>query len=260
MRIWGKIIGFALGLLLTHGNILGGLLGAFIGHQLDMGSDHVDSMMGGGSQQRVQQAFFEALFSVLGRVAKADGHVSPVEIQVAEQLMAQMHLNRSQRQEAIRLFNRGKQAHFDVSEAVQRFRAVSARHRNLHQMFIEVLLDAAMVDGPMHPGERDVLVLACVNLGFSRDDFDRLVSMRSGQRRQSKAQSSQVSNPYQVLGITREASDAEVKKAYRRLMSQHHPDKLISKGLPQEMMDMAKKRVREIRAAYDQIKEERGLR
>ena len=65
---------------------------------------------------------------------------------------------------------------------------------------------------------------------------------------------------YAQLGLTGKASDSEVKKAYRKLVSQYHPDKLVSRGLPEEMMDIAKTRVREINTAYDQIKQARGFK
>jgi len=65
---------------------------------------------------------------------------------------------------------------------------------------------------------------------------------------------------YRALGVEPDASDKEVKTAYRRLMNQHHPDKLVSRGLPDSMLESAKERTREIRAAYELIRERRGIR
>ena len=84
---------------------------------------------------------------------------------------------------------------------------------------------------------------------------------QSGGRRQTAAQASQpLSQAYAALGIEQSATDAEVKKAYRKLVGQYHPDKLVSQGLPEEMMEMARKRVREINTAYDRVKQARGFK
>ena len=73
----------------------------------------------------------------------------------------------------------------------------------------------------------------------------------SGGGRRAAPSPASLDQAYAQLGLTRQASDAEVKRAYRKLVSQYHPDKLVARGLPEEMMEVAKTRVREINTAYD---------
>ena len=137
---------------------------------------------------------------------------------------------------------------------------------NLMRMFMEIQLHAAYADGNVHPEERRVLKHICHHLGFSEHEFEHLEQMVKAARYGYQGTTEQVSpeqqlnDSYAVLDINKGATDAEVKKAYRRLMSQHHPDKLVAKGLPEEMIKMATEKSQEIRAAYDVVKKSRGMR
>jgi DnaJ like chaperone protein len=135
-------------------------------------------------------------------------------------------------------------------------------------MFLEIQLQAAYADGTLHPQERQLLLQVFDSLGFSRHEFEHLESMvraavggGGGQRRHTAAERTpSLEEDYAVLDVARGASDAEVKKAYRRLMSQHHPDKLVAKGLPEEMIKLANEKTQQIRKAYERIKASRGMR
>ncbi len=262
----GKIIGGVFGYLITN-NIWGILIGVFLGHQFDKGM----SRSGGGfsagwqvvNQARAQQAFFEATFSVMGHLAKADGHVSEEEIALARQVMTRMGLPEASRREAMRLFGKGKDADFDLDAMLQGFSSVTRGQRNLLQMFLEIQFFAAYADGSMDADEKRVLLHVCDRLGFSQTDFDRLDAMiqaeMHGFQNGGRSRGPSLENAYTMLNITADATDGEVKKAYRRLMNQYHPDKLVAKGLPEEMMKMAQEKTHEIRVAYERIKEERGF-
>jgi DnaJ like chaperone protein len=107
------------------------------------------------------------------------------------------------------------------------------------------------------------MINVCNNLGIPQAEFERMVKMRhnaAGYRRQARQPQRARSDPYQVLGVSQDASDREVKQAYRRLISQHHPDKLVSKGLPKEMLELAKDKTAELTAAYDDIRKRRNMR
>ncbi len=260
MAWWGKLLGGAFGYLL--GGPLGALLGAALGHNFDRGLKGFKQPPP-GDQERVQSAFFTAAFSVMGHVAKADGRVSPQEIELAEAVMAQMQLDRERRQAAINLFNQGKQSDFPLDAVLTQFRQECHRRSTLMQMFIEIQLQAAYADGVMAPGEHQVLLHICERLGFSRHVFEQLdtmirASVGAGRARERPAAAT-LDDAYRILDVTRSASDADVKRAYRRLMSQHHPDKLVAKGLPEEMIELANQKTREIRKAYERIKEARGM-
>ncbi len=273
MSWWGKLVGGAFGFML--GGPLGAVLGAALGHKFDKGLEGLpEDGMGwdGGDQERVQTAFFTATFSVMGCVAKADGHVSANEIRLAETVMSQMSLSAEMRQTAVRLFNEGKSDDFPLNEVLEQFRLECHRRQTLIQMFMEILLQAAYADGEMHSAEESLLLDICRRLNISEFTFRRLEQMIRAERRytgagnqqgrQSPAQPQRISIPdaYAILNISEDVSDKDVKRAYRRLMSQHHPDKLVAKGLPEEMMKIAAQKTDEIRKAYERVKEVRGMR
>lgn len=249
------------------GGPLGAVLGAALGHNFDRGLGQVfqDNVLGGPhSHERTQLAFFTATFSVMGYLAKADGHVSEDEIAMARQVMARMQLSPDQRQAAIKLFNQGKRSDFPLDDALDQFRKECRGRLTLVQMFLEIQIFTALADGVLQSSERKALLHICDRLGIPRRLFEQMVAMvraqqtyAGGARQPDRGPS--MADAYAVLGVPKSASDDEVKKAYRRLMSRNHPDKLVSKGLPEEMMELAKQKTQEIRAAYDQIKEARGM-
>ncbi|RLA18019.1 MAG: co-chaperone DjlA [Gammaproteobacteria bacterium] len=263
----GKILGGTFGFFM--GGPLGAVLGAALGHQFDKGVEGIDRLGGDGfnlgDQARVQTAFFTATFSVMGHIAKADGHVSPKEIEMAKAVMSKMELSPELRKTAINLFNEGKKEGFPLDAALEQFRKECHRRSTLIQMFIEIQLQAAFADGDFDDSEEALLLHICDQLGFSRYSFQRIKALVEAQQRFSsswqnnhpQSQGPTLSDAYQSLGQKESASDAEVKKAYRRLMSQHHPDKLVSKGLPEEMMKIATEKTKEIQKAYETIREAR---
>ncbi len=266
MSWWGKLAGGGLGFAL--GGPLGGMIGAILGHQFDKSASGQHGRVGydPGSQERTQAAFFAATFSVMGHIAKADGRVSPQEIQLAEQVIAQMRLNKEQRKAAIALFNQGKQDDFEIDEVLEQFRRECRRKITLIQMFIEIQLQAAYADGTKHPEEERILRHICEVLSYPQALLSQLESLIFAQQRSYQysntgrsrpSTASELKNAYKILGVNASATDAELKKAYRRLMSQHHPDKLIAKGLPEEMIEIATDKTQEIQKAYELIKAQR---
>ena len=258
---WGKILGGALGLF--RGGISGMLIGALLGHLVDR---FIAGIMG---VSKTQHTFFDALFATLGHLGKADGRVTQTEIQMVENLMQQMHITGEHRQRAIRLFNQGKQADFDLAATLNPFLHASVVRQDLRQMFTEILVEAAFSSGSVSPEETAVLQKVATLLRIPGPVFAAMMNARSGaggayyrsggQRAPGRHVDS-LGQAFAKLGLKESASDADVKKAYRKLVSQYHPDKLVSRGLPEEMMDMAKSRVREINTAYDQIKQSRGFK
>jgi len=263
------MIGGAFGFML--GGPLGAVLGVALGHNFDKGMKGLPEQGFGagdfapGDRERVQTAFFTATFSVLGAVAKADGRVSPQEIRLAEQVMAQMELSQEMRETAIRLFGEGKSSTFPLEDVVSQFRKECHGRTTLIQMFLEIQLQGAYADGVLDPAEDALMVRICQLLGVSELDYRRLERMiraeagfAGGAHGRQKGGPS-LEDAYALLGVEAAAGDAEVKKAYRRLLSQHHPDKLVSKGLPEEMMKVAAQKTHEIKQAYERIKRERAL-
>lgn len=258
MSWWGKLIGGTFGFMI--GGPLGALLGAAFGHNFDQGLESLstDSRPYTGRQERIQTAFFTATFSVMGHVCKADGQVTRDEINAARQVMEHMELGPDQKKAAMSLFNEGKKTAFPLDAVLIQLRNEIGQRMTLKRMFVEIQCIAAVADKTIHPGEKKVLLHICQVLGFNRYELDNLLSsVNVGFHRQDPEQT--ITDAYKVLGISRTATDQEVKKAYRRLMNQHHPDKLVSKGLPEEMVKLATERTQEIRKAYERVKKQRGL-
>lgn len=263
MAWWGKALGGAFGFMI--GGPLGALMGIAFGHNFDRGMRSLDDAdWQSGGQDRVQAAFFTATFSVMGYISKADGKVTRDEIQLAGAVMSHLGLTADMRESAKKLFNEGKSADFPIDEVLDQFKKETRRRSTLIQMFLEIQLQAAYADGVMHPAEKEVLHHICSRLGISIMQFDRLEEMLKagfGSSGYQGPQSQQVSieDAYAMLGVNKSVSDAELKKSYRRLMSQHHPDKLVAKGLPDEMIKDATEKTQQIKKAYERIKESRGL-
>jgi DnaJ like chaperone protein len=175
-------------------------------------------------------------------------------------VMDQMKLQPEQRKLAIGLFEQGKQPGFPSAQVLEQFRRECLRRRNLIQMFLEILTATALADGAMAPAERRVLDGIALGLGLTQAEYDQLVLRMNAQFRftTDARPQNRLEDAYKVLGLASTAETAEVKKAYRKLMAQHHPDKLVSKGLPEEMMEIAKRKTQEIKSAYDTIMAARG--
>ena len=285
--VWGKLLGGLFGFLI--GGPLGAVLGAALGHPFDKGLRarlaHDESLdnLAPGDADRVRMAFFTATFSVLGHVAKADGHVAPSEIKLAEAVMSRMSLTPELRQAAIKLFNEGKQPQFELDPLLLQFRQECQRRTNLFRLFLEIQIQAAYADGEMAAAEQAVLLHVSRTLGFPDFVFRQLDTLvrvslglhggfgsggsgtggwgsgagASGQRRAPSDQM-RLADAYGLLGLSDDAGKADVKRAYRRMMSQHHPDKLASRGLPDEMIRMATDKTQNIQKAYERIKDSRG--
>lgn len=257
MTWWGKLLGGTFGFAL--GGPLGAVIGAALGHTVDA---HRRRGAAGrdvpGARERTQTAFFTATFSVLGHLAKADGRVTRDEIRLTEAVMDQMQLGEELRGLAKKLFRQGKEPGFALDEVLEQFRRECHRSRMLLQMFIEILLQAAYVDGILHPAERGILLHICARLGISPAQFEHLEAMVRGSYGRH-VRGDEVARAYEILNVPADASDDDVKRAYRRLLNQHHPDKLVAKGLPEEMMKLASEKTHEIRQAYERIRAARGF-
>lgn len=267
----GKLIGGLIGLIFF--NFFGAILGIWLGHMFDSAkrSQTFGNPFGGQPHPETQRLFFESLFRLLGHLAKADGRVSEAEIKQAEALMQQSGLNPEAKQQAIQLFREGSESTFNIDAQLDDFLAACGRNARLKQTLLVYLIGMALADGQLDNSERKVLEKVASRLGIPVIALNQLINMvgaqahfRSGGYQQQggtgyQQQSSQneLNMAYQALGVSQSSSDAEVKKAYRKLMSENHPDKLAGQGVPQEMIEMATQRSQEISKAYDLIKSSR---
>ena len=285
MNWTGKLVGAVLGFATGLGPV-GAVIGVVIGHAYDqrMGSEVDDAPA--ADAHAVSETFFRSTFNVMGCVAKADGRVSEAEIAAARQMFRQFRLDEAQTREAMECFGRGKQPGFDLDAALAALRRACGDRQDLLRVFLEVQMRAALLGNDMQGHARRVLGHVAQSLGISGLEFAHLEALlrlqgygggferagpRPGQRGagagggthggyRAPQAADRLREAYEVLGLSREARDDEVKRAYRRLMSQNHPDKLVSRGLPESMLDMAKEKTQAIQAAYERIREARGLR
>lgn len=265
----GKLVGALLGLLLSKFSLVGAIIGLVIGHLwFDKGfaSGGADRRFNGFSSASRQKVFFDSIFLAMGRLAKADGRVSEQEIQIARSIMHQWGLGAEDVRLAISLFNQGKDPAFPIDQQIETFFRACRGQPILLRAFLEVLIEIPLIKGSMSSAEREFLWRVASGLGFSRVEFAQLEAVLRAQRsfRQGGpapvSEESALAEAYKALGVDSSASDKDVKTAYRRLMNQHHPDKLASKGLPESMQDVAKEKTREIRAAYERIRDHRGFK
>lgn len=246
---------------------LGGLLGFIVGGVIDrsqVGGAFI-GMAGRGNVRLQQEAFFRTLFLLMGRLAKADGQVSEAEIQLAQAVMQRLRLSPTAQNQARQLFNEGKSANFDLTAVLDHFKTVVGPG-DLTRTLLEILLVSAYADGHFSVEEKSLVSQVCAHLGVTVAEFEAIhiqvkqqAHFREGYQSSPNGMGSKdlLKAAYDALGVTPEMSDAEVKKAYRRLMSQNHPDKLSSKGLPDEMIELAKERTQEIQSAYELVKSAR---
>ena len=269
MRVYtGKVLGAFLGFV-TLG-VVGGLVGFFVGHMFDSGLVRAIRMTGPDGLHALQQEFFDTTFIMLGYIAKADGRVTESEIAQAESMFAQLRLTPSQRASAIKRFQRGAEPQFDPAEELSRFRRTASLRPQTSQTLLLFLVSMGLADGQLDAAEREALARVAKSLGISDVALSLIITMvaatanfgdrRQHQRQQYQPQRSQHSDAYQALGVAANVDDRELKKAYRRLMSENHPDKLSARGVPKEMVDLATERSQNITTAYDLIKESRGLK
>ena len=167
----GKLIGAAIGLY--SGGPVGLALGVLLGNAFDKTqAKRARGDVSGGSKGVLQTTFFQATFSVMGKVAKADGRVSEKEIELARHVMARMGLNEQQRLEAMSLFNEGKSPEFSIETMLTDLADVIGRRATLAQIFLEVQLQVAYSDGQLTVNERSILQTISNFLGINRIQFE----------------------------------------------------------------------------------------
>ena len=259
---YGKIIGGLIGLVVA--GPFGLLLGLAVGHAFDRGL--VASLKFGSPEniQRIKASFFETTFLLSGHVAKADGRVSEQEVAHTEQVFQQMNLNEEQRKRAIELFRRGAATGFQVEPVISDFLQVCGPQRQLQQTLLLFLVSLAMADRTVEPAEQAALQRIAVLMGFGEARLEQLLRMARAQEQfhgsggYAAQPGTSLEDAYTALGVAQSVSDRELKQAYRRRMSENHPDKLIAKGVPEDMIKLATERSQEIQAAYEMIRKQRG--
>ncbi|MEI8664666.1 co-chaperone DjlA [Pseudoalteromonas sp. B28] len=285
--MWGKILGFCFGFM--FGKIFGAILGLYLGHLFDKSLKNnfdkaggFSSLFSGDDVNERQALFFSSCFAVMGHIAKSNGRVSEIHIKAANLFMDEMGLKGEERREAQHAFQSGKEGDFSLKETVHDFKERFAKRNDLIQLFLEIQIQMAFSDGVLAEQEKQLLAEVSKQLGISKTHFAfvlkryqaefnfRKQQQRFNQQQQSQGQSSSYregsghhvppnnnmnrAQALALLGLNSDATQRDIKVAYRKLMSQHHPDKLVSQGLPKHMMELAVKKSQDIQAAYEYLK------
>ncbi|HHF4918905.1 TPA: co-chaperone DjlA [Haemophilus influenzae] len=286
MNFIGKIIGVFLGWKV--GGFFGAIAGLILGSIADKKLYELGSVSSSFFKKKTtrQDLFMQTTFAVLGHLNKSKGRVTEEDIQLANQLMIQLKLDDAGRKLAQDAFRRGKESDFPIRQVIREFRIGCGQRADLLRMFLQVQVQAAFADSELHENEKEVLYVIAEELGLSRMQFEQMIAMEMAARaftqggfyqqyqqgayqggyqyqQQNSGGYQHASGPtlndaYKVLGVTESDEQNKVKRAYRRLMNEHHPDKLVAKGLPPEMMEMAKEKTQQIQAAYDLICKAKG--
>lgn len=286
MNFIGKFLGLIVGWKM--GGLFGAICGVILGHFGDKKLYELGTVNSSFFKNKItrQALFMQTTFAVLGHLSKAKGRVTEGDIQLATHLMTQMKLDDANRRLAQEAFSRGKATDFPLRQVMREFRLGCGQRADLLRMFLSVQLQAALSDDVLEDNEKQVLYVVAEELGLSRYQFEQILAgefaarqftrgfqHQYSQRQQGHYQQHQgyqqgyqgyqhsgptVEDAYKVLGVSANDDQQTVKRAYRRLMNENHPDKLVAKGLPKEMLEMAKEKAQQIQAAYDLICKSKG--
>jgi DnaJ like chaperone protein len=255
MQWFGKSIGGLIGAVIA--GPFGSLVGILVGHQWDQ-----SGRAGRRSAREISRLFFEVTFEVMGQVAKIDGRVSEDEVRAARRIMQGLRLSDDQVHIAIDHFTRGKAADYPLERRIGALAGEIGARGDLARAFVQIQMQSAVGAGRVGAEKRQLLWRVANALGVTRAELAQIEAVvRSAARGGAPVNAAEtLAAAYRVLGVDENATNEAVKTAYRRLMNQHHPDKLVARGLPESMIGVAEQKTHEVRAAYEQIKTQRGFK
>ena len=248
MSWFGKVAGGTVGFL--FGGPLGAICGAALGHAF------VDKSPGGLQESRkftykdeTQALYFVTLFSILGKLSKIDGVVTRDEVQATENFMTEIRLTAEQRKFAIETFNEAKNSPYSIGDLAIQFYKFNRRSPEILRSLINLLFRIVAADGKEHPAEEKALRQVKNIFRISEQEFTNL----------RRSFFDDVDKYYSRLECTPKSSNQEIKRNYKRLANDFHPDKIISKGLPEEFINFATDQFQEIQEAYGKIRKQRNF-
>ncbi len=249
MALLGKVIGGIIGL--TFGGPLGALAGVALGdYFFDNKKRFKSPNVFRNESQKRESVFFMATFACLGKLASADGHISDEEIKVLEKFIRKdLKLDKPSESMAKKIFFASASSHDSYESYAKQFYDTFKNDRNMIFMLMEIQLKIVMADNLYHEREKELIEKARKIFYITNAEFERLKSLYMKSE----------NFDYDILQCKPSDSDDTIKKNYRRLLKEYHPDVLASKGLSQEFMEIARKKFDNIQNAYDNIRKKRGF-
>jgi DnaJ like chaperone protein len=242
MSIWGKIIGATTGFAV--GGPIGALVGGLAGHVYDRHRARGDEEGGDATKQI---AFTIGVIALGAKMAKADGQVTADEVQAFKEVF---QIPPDEMKNVARVFDLARKDARGYEIYAHQIAGLFKENPRVLEDLVDGLFHIAKADNIMHPAELECLENVSRIFGFDANEFARIKEAHLGPDQ---------ADPYQVLGISRDASNDDIKKVYRRLIREHHPDALIAQGVPEEFVQVANDKLAAINVAYDRIEKERGL-
>lgn len=264
-KIFGIIVGFILFTPLLGIGWMGPIIGLIVGHRLDQHINNIKKKIFNNNSEynrTTKNNILKITFSVMGHIAKSDGTVLESDIIAARKIMNRMGLDPQARKEAINCYNTGKLSSFDLQKNINDILNYCRYQPGLIQTFVDIQVETASLEGLISARKKYILQQIFHQTGYSpmytwNRNYQRNYNRHANQNNFNQGVS--IDESYKILGISPQISDKELKLAYRRLMSQNHPDKLISKGLPDAMIKIANEKTQKIKAAYNRIKQIRNI-
>ena len=248
MGWFGKMTFGTMGLL--FGGPLGAIIGVSLGHHLvDKKAEYGQGGAVLPKTEQAQAAYFVCIFSILGKIAKADGVVTNDELKVVDDFINGMNISETEKQFAKQVFNEAKNSNYSVEDFASQFYQINSGQPAVLHSFLDVLFRVAAADKVLHPAEEDALKKVKDIFQISDKQFSDIKSIYF----------TDVDRYYKLLSCSADSSNAEIKKSYKKLVRDFHPDTIVSKGLPEEFTEFAASRFREIQEAYENVRKERGF-
>lgn len=242
MSVWGKILGGAAGFAV--GGPLGALIGAVAGHAVD--KMRTPAREGSDSDATKQIAFTIGVIVLGAKMAKADGKVTRDEITAFKQVF---RIPPEETKNVGRLFNQARKDAGGFEPYAKQLGRMFQHNPAVLEELLDGLFHIAHADGQVTPDEVSYLEQIAVIFGFNTAQWDRIHASNMGPND---------SDPFEILGVSRDDSDGDIKAAYRNLVRENHPDRLMAQGMPAEFVQLANEKLAKINAAYDTICELRG--
>ncbi len=255
MSIWGKILGGAAGFAL--GGPLGALIGGLAGHAVDTMTDETALLRqeGDGEPQRpdgTRQVAFTVGVIVLGaKMAKADGRVTPEEIRAFRQVF---HVPPDEVKNVGRIFDLARRDAQGYEPYARQIGKLFEGHPAVLEELMDGLFHIARADGRIEAPELAYLEGVSRAFGLSQSCWERIKAANLGDGALSG------DDPFAILGIDAAADETTAKARHRKLVLEHHPDRLVAEGMPQEFVTIAEQKLARINAAWDELKRRKGWR